>query len=250
MDPLIAKGADMINKAEKILVFSGAGLSTESGIPDFRSPGGLWSKYDPSDFYFDKIISDEKARIKYWQMSTETYQIIKDAVPNRAHLAIKALEDMGKLIAIVTQNIDRLHHKAGNSPDKIIEIHGTVSSVSCLDCGKTYDRDDIEERLRSGVKVPYCDDCSGILKPDTISFGQAMPTEKMALAFTYAQECNLCIVLGSSLVVYPAASVPAHAVERGAALMIINRDETPLDSQADVVIHESVSSALGQMVTM
>ena len=250
MDPLIAKGADMINKAEKILVFSGAGLSTESGIPDFRSPGGLWSKYDPSDFYFDKIISDEKARVKYWQMSTETYQIIKDAVPNRAHLAIKTLEDMEKLIAIVTQNIDRLHHKAGNSPDKIIEIHGTVSSVSCLDCGKTYDRDDIEERLRSGVKVPYCDDCSGILKPDTISFGQAMPTEKMALAFTYAQECNLCIVLGSSLVVYPAASVPAHAVERGAALMIINRDETPLDSQADVVIHESVSSALGQMVTM
>lgn len=250
MDPLIAKGADLINKAEKILVFSGAGLSTESGIPDFRSPGGLWSKYDPSDFYFDKIISDEKARVKYWQMSTETYQIIKDAVPNRAHLAIKTLEDMEKLIAIVTQNIDRLHHKAGNSPDKIIEIHGTVSSVSCLDCGKTYDRDDIEERLRSGVKVPYCDDCSGILKPDTISFGQAMPTEKMALAFTYAQECNLCIVLGSSLVVYPAASVPAHAVERGAALMIINRDETPLDSQADVVIHESVSSALGQMVTM
>jgi len=250
MDPLIAKGADMINKGEKILVFSGAGLSTESGIPDFRSPGGLWSKYDPSDFYFDKIISDEKARVKYWQMSTETYQIIKDAVPNRAHLAIKALEDMGKLIAIVTQNIDRLHHKAGNSPDKIIEIHGTVSSVSCLDCGKAYDRDDIEERLRSGVKVPYCDDCSGILKPDTISFGQAMPTDKMALAFTYAQECNLCIVLGSSLVVYPAASVPAHAVERGAALMIINRDETSLDSQADVVIHESVSSALGEMVAM
>jgi len=250
MDPLIAKGADMINKAEKILVFSGAGLSTESGIPDFRSPGGLWSKYDPSDFYFDKIISDEKARVKYWQMSTETYQIIKDAVPNRAHLAIKTLEDMEKLIAIVTQNIDRLHHKAGNSPDKIIEIHGTVSSVSCLDCGKTYDRDDIEERLRSGVKVPYCDDCSGILKPDTISFGQAMPTDKMALAFTYAQECNLCIVLGSSLVVYPAASVPAHAVERGAPLMIINRDETPLDSQADVVIHESVSSALGEMVAM
>ena len=250
MDPLIAKGADMINKAEKVLVFSGAGLSTESGIPDFRSPGGLWSKYNPSDFYFEKILSDEKARATYWQMSTESYQTMKDAVPNRAHLAIKALEDMGKLIAIVTQNIDRLHHKAGNSPDKIIEIHGTAFSVSCLTCGKIYDRDDIEERLRSSVKVPYCDDCSGILKPDTISFGQAMPTDKMALAFTYAQECNLCIVLGSSLVVYPAASVPAHAVERGAALIIINRDETPLDSQADVVIHESVSSALGEMVAM
>ena len=250
MEPLIAKGAEMIKEAEKILVFSGAGLSTESGIPDFRSPGGVWSKYDPSDFYFDKIISDEKARVKYWQMSTEFYQTMKDALPNPAHLAIKTLEDMGKLIAIVTQNIDHLHHRAGNSPEKIIEIHGTAFSVSCLSCGKKYDRDAIEERIRLGVKVPYCDDCSGILKPDTISFGQAMPEDKMARAITHARECNLCITLGSSLVVYPAASVPAKAVESGAKLMIINRDETPLDSMADVVVHESVSMALGKMVDM
>jgi NAD-dependent deacetylase len=248
MDPSIAKGAGLIREAEKILVFSGAGVSTESGISDFRSPGGVWSKYDPSDFYFDKIISDEKARAKYWQMSTEFYQVMKDAVPNRAHLAIKTLEDAGKLIAIVTQNIDRLHHRAGNTPDKIIEIHGTAFSVSCLSCGKTYDRDDIEARISSGVKVPYCDECSGILKPDTISFGQAMPQDKMAQALTHARECDLCIALGSSLVVYPAASVPAHAVERGAKLMIINRDETPLDSMADVVVHEPVSKALGEMV--
>jgi len=250
MESLIAKGAEMIKKAEKILVFSGAGLSTESGIPDFRSPGGVWSKYDPSDFYFDKIISDEKARVKYWQMSTEFYQTMKDAVPNHAHLAIKTLEDMGKLIAIVTQNIDHLHHRAGNSPEKIIEIHGTAFSVSCLSCGKKYDRDDIEERIMLGVKVPYCDDCSGILKPDTISFGQAMPEDKMARAINHALECDLCITLGSSLVVYPAASVPAKAVESGAKLMIINRDETPLDSVADVVVHESVSKALGKMVEM
>ncbi|NVM24648.1 MAG: NAD-dependent protein deacylase [Desulfobacterales bacterium] len=250
MDSLIAKGAELIQEAEKILVFSGAGLSTESGIPDFRSPGGVWSKYDPSDFYFDKFISDEKARVKYWQMSTEFYQTMKDAVPNRAHMAIKALEDTGKLIAVVTQNIDRLHHKAGNSPDKIIEIHGTAFSVSCLSCGKSYDRDDIQERIGSGVKVPSCDDCSGILKPDTISFGQAMPQDKMAQAMTHARECDLCIVLGSSLVVYPAASVPVNAVESGAKLMIINSDETPLDSTAELVVHESVSQALGDMVEM
>lgn len=250
MDSLIAKGAELIQEAEKILVFSGAGLSTESSIPDFRSPGGVWSKYDPSDFYFDKFISDEKARVKYWQMSTEFYQTMKDAVPNRAHMAIKALEDTGKLIAVVTQNIDRLHHKAGNSPDKIIEIHGTAFSVSCLSCGKSYDRDDIQERIGSGVKVPYCDDCSGILKPDTISFGQAMPQDKMAQAMAHARECDLCIVLGSSLVVYPAASVPVNAVESGAKLMIINRDETPLDSTAELVVHESVSQALGDMVEM
>ena len=248
MDDLIAKGAQVIKEAKKILIFSGAGMSTESGIPDFRSPGGVWSKYDPSDFYFDKIISSEKAREKYWEMSTEFYDTMKDAVPNRAHLSIRTIEESGKLLAIVTQNIDNLHHKAGNSPERIIEIHGTAFSVSCLSCGKKYDRDDIQERLNSGVKVPYCDDCAGILKPDTISFGQAMPEDKMADALMYARECDLCIVLGSSLVVYPAASVPAHAVQNGARLIIINRDETPLDAEADLVCHESLSKALGQMV--
>jgi len=248
MDNLIAKGAQIIKEAKKILIFSGAGMSTESGIPDFRSPGGVWSKYDPSDFYFDKIISSEKAREKCWEMSTEFYDTMKDAVPNRAHLAIRAIEESGKLLAIVTQNIDNLHHKAGNSPERIIEIHGTAFSVSCLSCGKKYDRDDIQERLNSGVKVPYCDDCAGILKPDTISFGQAMPEDKMADALMYARECDLCIVLGSSLVVYPAASVPVHAVQNGARLIIINRDETPLDAEADLVSHDSVSEALGQMV--
>ena len=248
MNDLIEKGAQIVKEAKKILIFSGAGMSTESGIPDFRSPGGVWSKYDPSDFYFDKIISSEKAREKYWEMSTEFYDTMKDAVPNRAHLAIRAIEESGKLLAIVTQNIDNLHHKAGNSPERIIEIHGTAFSVSCLSCGKKYDRDDIQERLNSGVKVPYCDDCAGILKPDTISFGQAMPEDKMADALMYARECDLCIVLGSSLVVYPAASVPVHAVKNGARLIIINRDETPLDAEADLVCHESLTKALGQMV--
>lgn len=250
MDELIAKGMEMIREARNILVFTGAGLSTESGIPDFRSPGGVWEKYDPAEFHFQRIVSDEKAREKYWIMSAEFYDILKDAVPNRAHLAIKALEDTGKLLAIVTQNIDHLHHKAGNSPDKIIEIHGTALSVSCLSCGKKYDRDEIQERLNGGVRIPYCDDCSGILKPDTISFGQAMPEEKMARAFRHARECDLCIVLGSSLVVYPAASVPIQAHQAGARLIIVNRDETPLDPRAELVIHESVSVALGQMMGM
>ena len=248
MDAPIERGIELIREAERILVFSGAGLSTESGIPDFRSPGGLWSKYDPSEFYFDRFLSDERARATYWKMSTESYQIMKDARPNRAHLAIKTVEDMGTLLAVVTQNIDRLHHKAGNSPDKIIEIHGTAFSVSCLSCGKTYDRNDIEDRIRSGVEAPYCDDCSGVLKPDTISFGQAMPEDKMAKSLTLARESDLCMALGSSLVVYPAASVPSVAVESGAKLMIINRDETPLDPQADVVVHGSLSEVLGDMV--
>jgi NAD-dependent deacetylase len=248
MDQYIIEGAELIHRAGKILVFTGAGLSTESGIPDFRSPGGIWDRYDPSDFYFQRFISDERAREKYWRMSSEFYHVIRDAAPNRAHLAIKELEDLGKLSVVVTQNIDGLHHKAGNSPNKIIEIHGTALSVSCLSCGKRYDRDEIENRLRSGVKIPYCDLCSGILKPETISFGQTMPEDKMAESFTYASECDLCIVLGSSLVVYPAAFIPIHAVNNGAALLIINRDETPLDSKANVTIHDSVTAALDKVM--
>jgi len=248
MKSSIEQGASMIQSANKILVFAGAGLSTESGIPDFRSPGGLWSKYDPSDFYYNKFLSDEGARKQYWKMSTESYEMMKDAVPNRAHLAIKALEDRGKLIAVVTQNIDHLHHKAGNSPEKIIEIHGTAFSVSCLNCGKAYDRDEIHEQMKRGEGVPYCDACSGILKPDTISFGQAMPQDKVSRAIAHARECDLCIAAGSSLVVYPAASIPAYAVDSGAKLIIVNRDQTPLDARADLVIHESVSTALGGMV--
>ncbi len=248
---LIKKGADMIKKANSILVFTGAGISTESGIPDFRSPGGIWSKYDPSDFYFQRIISDEKAREKYWKMSSEYWEGMRDAKPNRGHLAIKKLEDAGKLLAVVTQNIDRLHHKAGNSPEKIIELHGTAFSVSCLSCGKKYDRDEIERRIKEeGIKVPYCDECGGILKPDTISFGQALPQDKLNLAFEYASICDLCIVLGSSLVVYPAASVPSHAVQHGAKLIIINRDPTPFDGDAELVIHESISKAFGDMVDL
>ena len=248
MEQSVAKGVELIRESEKILVFTGAGLSTESGIPDFRSPGGIWDRYDPSDFYFQKIVSDDRAREKYWEMSSEFYEMMKDAVPNRAHLAIAELEESGKLLAIVTQNVDRLHHKAGNSPHKIIEIHGTTFSVSCLSCGKAYDRDEIEVRLRSGIKAPNCDDCSGILKPDTVSFGQAMPQDKMALSLKHARDCDLCMVLGSSLVVYPAASVPTQAVETGGKLMIINRDETPLDPHATLTIHDSVAKTLGQIM--
>jgi len=244
MDDHIAQGAALVRDAKKILIFSGAGLSTESGIPDFRSPGGVWDKYDPSDFYFQNFIASEEAREKYWIMSTEFYATMRDAQPNRAHLAIKELEDMGKLLAVVTQNIDHLHHKAGNSPDKILELHGTAFSVYCLSCKKTYDRDEIQQRVDSGVKVPYCDDCSGILKPATVSFGQSMPEFEMAESFRNAQECDLCIVLGSSLVVYPAASVPAHAKDSGAPLMIINRDATTLDSRADLVIHDSAGKVM------
>jgi NAD-dependent deacetylase len=248
MKDLVEQAAKQIAGARNILVFTGAGLSTESGIPDFRSPGGLWDRYDPSDFTYQRILSDEGARERYWQMSTESYRLMKEAVPNRAHRAIREIEDRGSLLALVTQNIDRLHHRAGNTPEKIIEIHGTAFSVSCLRCGKHYDRDEIEERLRAGVKAPLCDACSGILKPETISFGQAMPEDKMTEAFSYAGRCDLCMVLGSSLVVYPAASVPLQAVRSGAPLMIINRDPTPQDGDAELAIHAPLGETLGAIM--
>jgi len=247
MDP-ISKARELIQSSEKILAFCGAGLSTESGIPDFRSPGGLWSRYDPKDFYFDRILNNEKAREIYWKMSTEAWDLIRDAKPNQGHLTLKRLEDQGRLLCIVTQNIDHLHHKAGNSEDKIIEIHGTAVTVSCLQCGKRLPRDEIHERVKAGVRVPYCDSCGGILKPDTISFGQPMPQDKMQKALQYARMCDLCLVLGSSLVVYPAADIPMEAIRNGAKIIIINRDSTPLDSYADVVINASIGEVLSQIV--
>jgi NAD-dependent deacetylase len=250
LDQLIRTGAQMVRESSRVLVFTGAGLSTESGIADFRSPGGIWTKYDPSEFYFDRFVSDKRAREKYWAMSTEYYGVMRDAKPNQAHLAIKALEDAGKLLAVVTQNIDGLHHKAGSSPDKVIEIHGTVFTVSCLSCGKRYERDEIQERVRAGDTAPECDACSGILKTDTISFGQAMPQEKMAMAYQHARSCDLCLALGSSLVVYPAASIPAVAAENGARLIIVNRDPTPMDAMARLVINDSLSKVLPPMVQL
>jgi len=248
MDEAFQRAAAYISGAKRILAFTGAGLSTESGIPDFRSPGGIWDRYDPSDFEFQKIVSSKRAREAYWKMGTEFYGTMKDALPNPAHRALKQLEDSGKLDALVTQNIDHLHQKAGSSPEKIIEIHGTAFTVSCLECGKGYPRDEIEARLAAGESDPTCDACDGMLKPDTISFGQAMPQDRMEEAFHHAETCDLCMVLGSSLVVYPAAAVPVRAVERGARLLILNRDPTPLDNRADTVIRDPVGQVLPRII--
>jgi len=248
MEPSIQKGVELIRASEKILAFTGAGLSTESGIPDFRSPGGIWDRYDPADFEYRRILSSERAREKYWKMSTEFFNSMKDAKPNPAHLALVDLEKSGKLLAVVTQNIDSLHLKAGSGAGKVLEIHGTAFSVSCLNCGKKYDRYEIEDRLSRGDTVPMCDDCRGILKPDTVSFGQAMPQQLLNESFAHAEACDLCLVLGSSLVVQPAASIPLHAAEKGARLIIINRDSTPFDYEADVVIRDSVGRVLPEMI--
>jgi NAD-dependent deacetylase len=233
----IEQVAGWIITSKRTVVFTGAGLSTESGIPDFRSPGGLWDRYNPEDFYFQNFISSQASREKYWQMATDMYDPMKQAQPNPAHLTIAEMERMEKLDCVITQNIDGLHHKAGNSPEKIIELHGTAMHVTCLSCHKRYDRDGVQERIRQGIKAPACDDCGGPLKPATISFGQAMPERETQEAYHHSSLCDLFIVIGSSLIVQPAASMPGVAKRSGARLVIINRDPTPFDDVADIVIH-------------
>ncbi len=248
LEDSILKVADFIRHAKKVIVFTGAGVSTESGIPDFRSPGGVWNKYNPEDFYYQKFIANEEAREKYWQMSREFYEPVKNAQPNAAHKAVAELEKMGKLDCVITQNVDNLHQRAGSSAEKVIELHGTAVSVSCLSCGKKYTREEIQSWLLRGVRVPRCEGCSGILKPDTVSFGQSMPPKETEESFRRAQACDLLIVIGSSLVVQPAASVPLEAKQSGAKLVIINRDPTYHDSYADVVLQGSAGEIMGKIM--
>ncbi len=248
MTKQIEEVARLILTSKRIVVFAGAGLSTESGIPDFRSPGGVWDRYDPEDFYFQNFLSSELSREKYWQMATEMYEPMKKAQPNLAHLAIAEMERLGKLDCVITQNIDGLHFKAGNSEGKVIQLHGTAMSVSCLSCGRRYDRDEIQERLRKGLKAPRCDDCGGPLKPATISFGQSMPERETQEAHHRSSLSDLFVVIGSSLVVQPAASMPLVAKRNGAKLIIINRDPTSYDDMADLVIHGQAGSIMDNIL--
>ncbi|HXX34497.1 MAG TPA: Sir2 family NAD-dependent protein deacetylase [Thermodesulfobacteriota bacterium] len=244
MEEKLTQIAQWIIRSKRVVVFSGAGLSTESGIPDFRSPGGIWDRYDPEDFTFQNFLASEASREKYWQMATEFYRPIKTAKPNQAHLAIAELERLGKLDCVITQNIDGLHFKAGNSEERVIELHGTAIFVSCLNCNKRYDRDEIQERIVRGQKAPRCDDCGGILKPATISFGQSMPERETQEAYHRSSTCDLFIVVGSSLVVQPAASMPLVAKRNGARLAIINRDPTPYDDIADAIVYGQAGSSM------
>jgi NAD-dependent deacetylase len=248
MNGPIEKIVDLIVYSNRIVVFVGAGLSTESGIPDFRSPGGVWDKYDPEEFYIQRFLASETSREKYWQMATEMYESMKEAQPNRAHLAIAELEQLGKLDCLITQNIDGLHFKAGNSPNKVLELHGTAMYVACLNCHKRYDRDAIQIRIAGGDKAPRCDACKGPLKPATISFGQSMPVAETQAAYEHSSTCGLFIVIGSSLVVQPAAQMPVIAKQNGAMLVIINRDETPCDPIADYVVNAQAGAAMATVI--
>jgi NAD-dependent deacetylase len=244
----IETAVDMILKSKKLVVFTGAGMSTESGISDFRSPGGVWSRFDPSEFTFQKFLTSEESREKYWEFSTSSWREMAAAQPNPGHQAIAEMDNLGKLDCVITQNIDGLHQKSGIPEEKVIELHGTARWVSCLECGQRYPREQIQDRIGAGTKVPRCDSCGGIMKPATISFGQPMPERETREAEARAAACDLFLVAGSSLVVYPAAQMPLIAKDNGARLIIINLTPTPHDSYADIVIHSKTGPVLSQIV--
>jgi NAD-dependent deacetylase len=197
--------------------------------------------------YFDEFMNDRDARIEAWRQKALVWPEMRDAQPNAGHQAFAELERQGKLMALITQNIDGLHQRAGNSPEKIIELHGTMLYAVCLSCRERISMDEAIARVQAGELAPTCRDCGGILKPATISFGQSMPAMEMEMAAIVSQQCEVFIAVGSSLVVYPAASFPEIAKQSGAALIIINRTPTPLDSIADLVINEEIGKALPQI---
>jgi len=246
----LARAAALLGRARRVLVLTGAGISTESGIPDFRSPGGIWSRYDPTELTFDRFCASRDVRRRYWQLATESYPVLRDARPNPAHLALVDIERAGKLLLLVTQNVDGLHHRAGSDPSRIIEIHGSSLRAGCITCGAAYDREALHRRVLAGEEAPECDACGGPLKPATVSFGQAMPEAAMVAAFQAARSCDLAMVIGSSLVVYPAAAIPEEAVRCGAPLVIINNEPTDKDALSEVRLGGSAGESMSLLVRM
>ena len=232
----------VVTKSKKIVGFTGAGISTESGIPDYRSKGGIWDKFQP--VYFEEFISDEKKRFLYWQRKQELWKDLSNASPNKGHMFFKNLYDDGKLTGLITQNIDGLHEKSGLTKALIVNLHGTNLEVACVDCGFTVSSEEVFEGLDLEEGVPICQKCNGLLKPNTISFGQQLRGEDLERADDLSRSCDLMIVVGSTLIVQPASSFPSIAKENGALLAIITLSETPLDCDADFVFHLKVEEFL------
>jgi NAD-dependent deacetylase len=243
----IAAVAELILRSRRLVIFTGAGISTESGIPDFRSPGGIWDRFDPDDFTFSKFVSSEDSRRKQWYIFREGLLSDK-AVPNPAHIAIADLYRMDKLDCVITQNIDNLHQKAGVPDEMVYELHGNMKWARCLECGRRFPFPEIKQRLEQGEEIPDCPDCRGMLKPDIVMFEEQLPVDVLQEASRRALAADDCVVIGSTLTVYPAALMPQYAVRSGAKLAIINLTDTPLDHEASVVIHARAGETMAVVI--
>jgi NAD-dependent deacetylase len=237
---------EMIAAASTIVPFTGAGISTECGIPDYRSPGGLWTRNRP--IRFDEFMASQDARDESWRRRFAMEPIFAAAKPGRGHRALASLYRAGKIPAIITQNIDNLHQASGFAANHVIELHGNTTYASCVGCGRTYELPWVRQRFDEYGGAPNCVTCGEPIKTATISFGQAMPEDKMARATELAQACDLFIAIGSSLLVWPAAGFPLMAKDRGAKLVIINREPTDQDDAADLVIPFDIGETLGPFV--
>jgi NAD-dependent deacetylase len=234
--------ARLIADSRRMVIFTGAGISTESGIPDFRSPGGVWSKMKP--IYFQEFVASEAKRREAWERAFTGRAGWVGRAPNAGHHAVARLVASGKCAAVITQNVDNLHQASGIPADRIVELHGNASYATCLECGERHELEDLKALYQATGDLPACRACDGLVKTATISFGQAMPTEPMARAEAETLACDLFLVLGSSLVVYPAAGFPVIAKRNGARLAIVNREETEIDPYADLVLHDEIGPVM------
>jgi NAD-dependent deacetylase len=237
---------EMIAAADVIVPFTGAGISTECGIPDFRSPGGLWTRNRPIPY--DEFVASQDARDEAWRRRFAMEQTFAQARPGRGHRALAALYRAGKCPAVITQNIDDLHQASGFAPGDVVELHGNTTYARCIGCGRRYELSWVRTRFERGGIAPDCEACAEPVKTATISFGQAMPEAEMERATELARQCDLFIVVGSSLVVWPAAGFPLLAKKQGAKLVIINREPTDHDDIADLVIRHDIGETLGPFV--
>jgi len=234
--------AQMIQDAERVVAFTGAGISTESGIPDFRSPGGVWSRMKP--IYFQDFLASEDARRQAWTRAFSGIAGWTGGKPNAGHIALARLVGQGKVTDIITQNVDNLHQDSGVPAEQVIELHGNASYAACLACGLRHELEDLRPGFEQRGEIPVCRACGELVKTATISFGQPVPEDLMRRAQAAARACDLFLVLGSSLVVYPAANLPQWARRHGAQLAIVNRDPTPQDGDADLVVHDEIGPLL------
>ncbi len=236
---------DLIESCDTVVPFTGAGISTECGIPDFRSPGGLWTRLQPIPF--DVFMSSQEMRNEAWRRRFAMQQELGNARPGRGHLAIASLYRAGKVPGVVTQTIDGLHQRSGVAPQDVVELHGNTTYAICLDCSARYELEWVRERFEVAGQAPDCD-CGGYIKTATISFGQTMPEAAMRRAEELTLTCDLFLAIGSSLVVWPAAGFPALAKRNGARLVIINRERTELDEMADVVVQDDIGTVLAPFI--
>jgi|SRR5580658_4843791 NAD-dependent deacetylase len=238
----------LIREARRIAIFTGAGISTESGIPDFRSPGGIWTRQAPIDF--GAFMASEAARREAWRRRFAIDPTLRQAKPNRGHRAVAELVRRGRAAAVITQNIDGLHQASGLAEEQVIELHGNSTYARCLDCAGRHEIEPLRLAFERNEVAPRCGACGGIVKTATVSFGQSMPEEAMRRAEAETRAAELFIVLGSSLVVYPAAGFPELAKHGGARLAIVNREPTPLDALADLVLNGAIGQTLGAAVSI